>query len=50
MGLGEEERGVNGVVISFAGLTGDSEIGVHLFYLGTALKGPAGGGGGVGSL
>ena len=50
MGLGEEEHGVNGIVITFAGLIGDSQIRVHLFYLRTVLKGHAGGGGGVGTL
>lgn len=49
-GPGEEEHGVNGVVISFTGLIGVSQIGVHLFYLGTSLKGHAGGSSGVGTV
>lgn len=49
VGLGEEEHGVNGVAISFAGLIGDSQIRVCFFCLGTVLKGHAGGGGGVGT-
>lgn len=50
VGLVEEERGVNGVVIGFASLAGDSPVRGGLFCLGTALKGCAGGGGGVGTL
>jgi len=50
VGLGEEEHGVNGMVISFAGLIGGLQIRVRLFYLGTASRGHAEGGGGVGTL
>lgn len=49
-GPGEEEHGVNRVVISFTALIGDSQIGAHLSYLGTSLKGHAGGGSGVGTV
>lgn len=47
---GEEEHGVNRVVISFSGLIGAPQIGVHLFYLGTSLEGHAGGGSEVGTV
>lgn len=49
-GPGEEKHGVNRVVISFTGLIRDPQIRVHLFYLGTSLKGHAGGGSGVGTV
>lgn len=49
-GPGEEQHGVNEVVISCTGLIGHLQIGVHLFYLGTSWKGFAGGGSGVGTV